>query len=174
MTTTTLPTSMTAVRHGTPIGPLTLAATERGLVTCSFTPPARLMGSDSPAAQAWLNQARTELDRYFAGTLRSFTVPLDLSLAGKFDQSVLSALTEVTYGTTTTYGRLTTALNRPQTDVRKVGAALARNPLVIILPCHRVVGTNNTLTGYAGGLPAKRHLLDLESGRLQLNLDLYG
>jgi methylated-DNA-[protein]-cysteine S-methyltransferase len=172
--TTTLPTSMTAIRHDTPIGPLILAATEHGLVTCSFTPPARLVGTDSPAAQAWLDQARTELDRYFAGTLRLFTVPVDLSLAGKFDKSVLSALTEVTYGTTTTYGRLTTALNRPQTDARKVGAALARNPLVIILPCHRVVGTNNSLTGYAGGLPAKRHLLDLESGTPQLNLDLYG
>jgi methylated-DNA-[protein]-cysteine S-methyltransferase len=179
MTTTTAhPTSMTAIRHGTLIGPLTLAATEHGLVACSFIPPdqmpARLLGTDSPAAQAWLDQARTELDHYFAGTLQSFTVPLDLSLPGKFDRSVLSALTKVAYGTTTTYGRLTTVLNRPQTDARKVGAALARNPLVIILPCHRVVGTNNTLTGYAGGLPAKRHLLDLESGTPQLNLDLYG
>jgi methylated-DNA-[protein]-cysteine S-methyltransferase len=179
MITTTDPTSMTTIRHGTPIGTLTLAATEHGLVTCSFAPPdqirarpTHLPGTDAPAVQTWLDQARTELDAYFAGTLRSFTVPLDLHLAGKFDRSVLSALTSVTYGTTTTYGRLTTALNRPPTDARKVGAALGRNPLVIILPCHRVVGANNALTGYAGGLPAKRQLLDLESNEPQLTLHL--
>jgi methylated-DNA-[protein]-cysteine S-methyltransferase len=168
-----------AIRHSTPIGNLTLAATDEGLVTCSFTPPdqiqarlARLPATDTPAARTWLDQARTELDHYFAGTLTSFTVPLDLSLAGKFDRSVLSALESVTYGTTTTYGSLTRALNRPPTDARKVGAALARNPVVIIVPCHRVVGTNNALTGYAGGLPAKRQLLDLEGNDPQLTLNL--
>ena len=178
MTTTDL-SPTTTIRHTTPIGTLTLAATEQGLATCSFAPPdqlrarlAHLTDTDTPAAQAWLDQARTELDSYFAGTLQSFRVPLDLRLAGKFDQSVLSALTTVTYGTTTTYGRLTTALNRPPTDARKVGAALGRNPIVIILPCHRVVGINNALTGYAGGLPAKRRLLDLESNEPQLSLDL--
>lgn len=177
MTTTTAadPTSMTAIRHGTPIGTLTLAATEQGLATCSFAPPDQIRGHPvSPAAQTWLDQARTELDRYFAGTLQSFTVPLDLHLAGRFNQSVLSGLAQVAYGTTTTYGRLTTALNRPPTDARKVGAALGRNPIVIILPCHRVVGADNALIGYAGGLPAKRRLLDLESGVPQLDLDLNG
>jgi methylated-DNA-[protein]-cysteine S-methyltransferase len=178
MTTTDL-TPTTTIRHTTPIGILTLAATEQGLATCTFAPPdqlrarlAHLTGTDTPAAQAWLDQARTELDSYFAGKLQSFRVPLDLRLAGKFDQSVLSTLTTVAYGTTTTYGRLTAALNRPPTDARKVGAALGRNPIVIILPCHRVVGTNNALTGYAGGLPAKRRLLDLESNEPQLTLDL--
>jgi methylated-DNA-[protein]-cysteine S-methyltransferase len=181
MTATTDLTSMTAIRHGTPIGTLTLAATEQGLVACSFAPPdqisarlANIPGTDTPAAQTWLDQTRTELDQYFAGTLRSFTIPLDLSLAGKFDQSVLSALESVTYGTTTTYGSLTRALNRPPTDARKVGAALARNPVVIIVPCHRVIGTNNALTGYAGGLPAKRQLLDLEGNDPQLSLNLSG
>jgi len=153
-----------------------LAATEQGLAICSFAPPdarlAHLPDTDTSAAQAWLDQARTELDQYFAGTRQSFTVPLDLRLAGKFDRSVLSALEPVTYGTTTTYGSLTRALNRPATDARKVGAALARNPVVIIVPCHRVVGTNNTLTGYAGGLPAKRQLLDLEGSDPQLTLNL--
>jgi methylated-DNA-[protein]-cysteine S-methyltransferase len=166
----------TAAHHSTPIGNLTLAATDQGLVCCSFTPPdqiqARLPPTNTPTAQTWLDQARTELDHYFAGTLQSFTVPIDLTLAGKFDQSVLHTLKSVAYGTTTTYGSLTRALNRPPTDARKVGAALARNPVVIIVPCHRVVGTNNALTGYAGGLPAKRQLLDLEGNDPQLTLDL--
>jgi methylated-DNA-[protein]-cysteine S-methyltransferase len=169
----------TTVHHETPIGTLTLAATELGLVSSSFTIPNKistrlsaLTGTDSPAAQAWLNRTRTELDQYFAGDLRTFTVPLDLRLAGSFDRSVLTALTNVPHGTTTSYGRLGAALGLPREDIRKVGQALSRNPILIVIPCHRVIGADGTLTGYAAGLPAKRRLLDLEGNQHQLNLNL--
>jgi methylated-DNA-[protein]-cysteine S-methyltransferase len=173
----TAPTTTT--RHDTPIGTLTLAATELGLVSSSFTVPTKistrlstLTGTDSPAARTWLNQTRTELDEYFAGDRQTFTVPLDLRLAGTFDRSVLAALTKVPHGTTTTYGRLGASIGLPREDIRKVGQALSRNPILIVIPCHRVIGADGALTGYAAGLPAKRRLLDLESTQPQLDLDL--
>ncbi len=169
--------------HHTPIGDLTLAATENGLVSSSFAGPDQVRrrlrqhavpATDSPPAVAWLDQARTELDSYFDGKLRTFTVPVDLTLAGDFDRSVLTALIKVDYGSTTTYGRLAGELGLPREDIRKVGAALARNPVLVAVPCHRVVGFDGALVGFAGGLPAKRWLLDLESDQPQLSLDLTG
>ncbi|HEX4725268.1 MAG TPA: methylated-DNA--[protein]-cysteine S-methyltransferase [Pseudonocardiaceae bacterium] len=157
-----------------------MAATDRGLVSSSFASPAQVRGRlaqravTTATSPPWLAQARTELDNYFGGTLETFTVPLDLSLTSEFDQLILSALTHLDYGTTTTYGRLTAELGLPREDVRKVGAALARNPLPVLIPCHRVVGADHSLTGYAGGLAAKRWLLDLESDQAQLALDVTG
>lgn len=177
----TLTQSTATITHHTPIGDLTLAATERGLVSSSFASPNQIQrrltqravpSCGSPPAQTWLDRARAELDSYFAGTLRAFTVPVDLSLAGEFDKSVLSALSRVGYGSTTTYGRLTAELGLPREDTRKVGAALARNPVPVVVPCHRVIGADGNLVGFAGGLPAKRWLLDLETDQPQLALDL--
>jgi methylated-DNA-[protein]-cysteine S-methyltransferase len=151
-----------------PIGPLTLAATSTGIVSCTFTDPTRTLaeaGIDTTGDPAchWRAQAARELDAYFAGTLREFTVPVDLRLASAFDRTVLAGLADVGYGTTTSYGKLGAALGLRAEAVRGVGAALGHNPVWIIVPCHRVVGADGALTGYAGGLTAKRALLDLES-----------
>lgn len=164
MSTTT--TDLTTI--ASPIGPLTVAATSTGIVACSSTDPSATLaeaGIDITGDLAchWRAEAARELDAYFAGTLREFTVPVDLPLTSEFDRKVLGGLSEVGYGTTTSYGRLGAALGLPAEAVRGVGAALGRNPVWIIVPCHRVVGADGALTGYAGGLSAKRLLLDLES-----------
>jgi methylated-DNA-[protein]-cysteine S-methyltransferase len=111
-----------------------------------------------------LDEPRRQLDAYLAGRQHAFDIPVDLTLATPFQRAVLNRLTStVSYGTTTSYGRLAGELGRP-TAARAVGAALGANPLCIVLPCHRVVASSGALTGYAGGLSAKQFLLDLESG----------
>ncbi len=116
-----------------------------------------------------LDRLRRELDDFLAGRLREFTVPLDLALASPFQRLVLPRLAaDVGYGRRTTYGALAAATGHP-TASRAVGAALGANPLCVVLPCHRVLAASGSLTGYAGGLAAKRLLLDLESGSLPLS-----
>jgi methylated-DNA-[protein]-cysteine S-methyltransferase len=111
-----------------------------------------------------LDPVRRQLDDYFAGRLRSFDVPVDLTLATPFQRLVLERLAStVRYAMTTSYGRLAGDLGRPAAS-RAVGMALGANPLCIVLPCHRVVAASGALTGYAGGLAAKQFLLDLELG----------
>ena len=165
----------------TPIGTLTVAATDTGVVSCGFDAPdevgARLAaaGIDTSGEQArrLREQAVAELTEYFAGDRHDFTVPVDLTLATTgFDRKVLTGLDTVGYGATTSYGRLGSAVGLPAAAVRGVGAALGRNPVWIIVACHRVVGADGSLTGYAGGLAAKRWLLDLESDLPQLALEL--
>lgn len=110
-----------------------------------------------------LDAVRRQLDGYLARQSRTIDVPVDLVLATPFQRVVLDRLaTGVPYGTTTSYGRLAADVARPLA-ARAVGAALSANPLCIVLPCHRVVAASGALTGYAGGLTAKRYLLDLES-----------
>lgn len=159
----------------TSIGRLLLATRADGTALASaFTPTdadvdrvltslARLVSPRVLRGGRGLDRMRRELDGYLAGRLRAFTVPVDLALASPFQRQVLSALAEVDYGRRTTYGALATALGRP-TAARAVGAALGANPLCVLLPCHRVLAASGALTGYAGGLGAKQHLLDLESG----------
>lgn len=166
MTTTTLGT------YESPHGRLTLAAGERGLTRVTFRP---VRGADpdavpTPAARSWLDLARRELDAYFAGALHRFTVPVDLDRVGAPHRRVLEALAAVGYGRTTTYGALAARLGLVDDGPRQVGAAMARNPVLIVLPCHRVLGAGGALTGYAGGLPVKRALLDHEAGLLQLDV----
>jgi methylated-DNA-[protein]-cysteine S-methyltransferase len=109
-----------------------------------------------------LDAVRRQLDAYLGGRLRSFDVPVDLALATSFQRAVLERLAAtVSYGSTVSYGMLATDLGRPSAT-RAVGAALGSNPLCIVLPCHRVIAASGALTGYAGGLEAKRFLLDLE------------
>jgi methylated-DNA-[protein]-cysteine S-methyltransferase len=110
-----------------------------------------------------LAQARRELAAYFGGTLARFHVPVDLSSLPPFRQQVLLALMRVPYGATVTYGALAAAIGTPGA-ARAVGQALARNPVAIIVPCHRVIGADGRLTGFGGGLPWKRALLALEQG----------
>jgi methylated-DNA-[protein]-cysteine S-methyltransferase len=107
-----------------------------------------------------LDATRVQLDEYFAGTRRDFELPLAPRGTG-FQQIVWRALTTIKYGETWSYGQLARAIGRPAAS-RAVGAANGRNPLAIIVPCHRVIGANGTLTGYGGGLPAKKWLLQHE------------
>lgn len=147
-----------------PIGPLTLVEEDGALAGVYMTEqrhlpkPARLGGSDN----AVLPAVREQLDAYFARDLRDFDVPLAPG-GTPFQARVWAALREVPYGSTCTYADLAAAIGRP-TAVRAVGAANGRNPISIVVPCHRVIGANGSLTGYGGGLERKRLLLDLESG----------
>jgi methylated-DNA-[protein]-cysteine S-methyltransferase len=165
---------VTYLLHDTPAGRLLLAAGPAGLVASSFAPTdeaehdltVRLARAVSPAvvrgSTRTLDEARGELDAYLAGRRRRFDLPVDLALATPFQAAVLRELaTTVPYGTTTSYGALADAVGRPRA-ARAVGAALGANPLCVVLPCHRVVGRDGALTGYAGGVAAKRLLLDLE------------
>jgi methylated-DNA-[protein]-cysteine S-methyltransferase len=104
-----------------------------------------------------------ELQEYFDATRTAFTLPLDLRGGTPFQQSVWQALLHIPYGVCTTYGALSGALDKPRA-VRAVGTAVGYNPLGIIVPCHRVLGADGSLTGYAGGLGRKAALLTLESG----------
>jgi methylated-DNA-[protein]-cysteine S-methyltransferase len=169
------------ISHDTPVGTLTLGASGTGLTICSFRsarpvtrryPDASAAAQDGPAARRWLETAWRELDAYFGGRLRDFTVPADLCLASAFDRQVLGDLAAVGYGHTTTYGRLAESLGLPRGSAYDVGQALAHNPVMIIVPCHRVLAADGGLTGYAGGLPAKRWLLDLESAETTPRLDI--
>src|SRR3569833_504039 len=126
-----------------PVGPLFVAATDRGLVRVSFTPE----GADERLAQ--------ELG------VRVLQVPLDDLRGSPSTEQVLRELAHVPYGRTTTYGALAAQVGRPRA-ARAVGTVMNRNPLPIVLPCHRVVGANGALVGYAGGLERKEQLLSLE------------
>jgi methylated-DNA-[protein]-cysteine S-methyltransferase len=147
-----------------PLGELALAATERGLCRISYV----VDGFDDEVAQVFgarvlrtpLDEVRRELDEYFAGSRRTFDLPLDLRVA-PFHGEVLTALADVPYGVTTTYGALAREAGHPKA-ARAVGTVMNRNPIPIVLPCHRVVGADGALTGYAGGLDRKRLLLRLE------------
>ena len=152
-----------------PIGPLLLAATDRGVCRISFEPDperhldllARTFGPRVLRSAAPVEQARRQLDEYFAGTRTEFDVPTDVRAAAPFAQRVLAELARVPFGETTTYGALADRVGAPRA-ARAVGTVMNRNTLPIVLPCHRVVGSNGSLTGYAGGLHVKERLLRLE------------
>jgi methylated-DNA-[protein]-cysteine S-methyltransferase len=108
-----------------------------------------------------LLQAAAQVNEYFAGARTRFDLPLDLSHGTPFQQSVWHALLRLPYGDTTSYAALSAAIGTPAA-VRAVGAAVGRNPISVIVPCHRILGSDGSLTGYAGGLDRKRQLLTLE------------
>ncbi|MFA9272027.1 MAG: methylated-DNA--[protein]-cysteine S-methyltransferase [Baekduiaceae bacterium] len=145
--------------HETPLGPLTLTATARGLTALHFPGRAPVIDLAEGATPA-LDAARAELDAYFAGDLRAFTVPLDLA-GTAFQRDVWALLRTIPYGETTTYGELAARVGGPS-HVRAVAGAIARTPVPIVIPCHRVVGADGALTGYLGGLQRKEALLTLE------------
>jgi methylated-DNA-[protein]-cysteine S-methyltransferase len=111
-----------------------------------------------------LTETERQLSAYFAGTLQRFDVPLDFR-GTDFQKSVWAALLTIPFGETRSYGEIARQIGKPAA-VRAVGAANGRNPISIIAPCHRVIGANGSLTGFAGGLQAKETLLALEGGRL--------
>jgi len=109
---------------------------------------------------------RAQLDEYFAGSRREFELEFELH-GNPFERRVWQALCEIPYGETVSYGEVARAIGAPDAP-RAVGLANGRNPIAVIVPCHRVIGANGSLTGYGGGLERKRRLLDLESGVLPL------
>ena len=150
-------------RIRTPLGPMTLAATARGLAGAWFDAQAHHPGelaAPTQAGQRWLAQAAQEFEAYFAGRLRCFSVPLDAQ-GTDFQRAVWQLLQGIPWGSLQTYGEIARAMGRPDA-ARAVGAAVGRNPISVIVPCHRVVGQGGTLTGYAGGLPRKEALLEGE------------
>jgi methylated-DNA-[protein]-cysteine S-methyltransferase len=151
-----------------PVGPLYVAATERGVCRISFSPEhgeaSVVHDFGTRILRAPLDEVRRELDEYFDGRRQAFDLALDLRVA-PFYADVLRELATVPYGSTTTYGTLARQAGRPSA-ARAVGTVMNRNPVPIVLPCHRVVGANGALTGYAGGLEVKRRLLQLEGASL--------
>jgi methylated-DNA-[protein]-cysteine S-methyltransferase len=151
-----------------PIGELLLAATEEGLVRVAFAIEghepvlAELAERVSPrvlSAPKRLDPVAREIDEYFAGLRTSFDLPLDLRLASGFRREVILRLPDIDYGATYTYAQMAAAAGSP----RAVGTACARNPLPIVLPCHRVVRSDGSFGGYRGGAEAKHTLLTMEA-----------
>ncbi|WP_328331921.1 methylated-DNA--[protein]-cysteine S-methyltransferase [Kribbella sp. NBC_00382] len=156
--------------HDTPIGTLLLAVAGDRVVASSFGDEEsltdRLARAISPRVLRQpgpLDDVRRQLDEYLTGQRKAFDLTVDLTLATPFQRLVLTDLPDHTsYGKTTTYGRVAGEIDRPKA-ARAVGTALGANPLCVVIPCHRVIGASGALTGYAGGLDAKRFLLNLES-----------
>ena len=152
---------------GSPLGPMLLAASTAGLAGVWFTdqrhlPPAELIRSWRPEpVHPVLIAAADQLATYFLGKSTHFDLPLDLSSGTPFQQAVWQALLQIPAGSTLSYGVLARQIGKPAA-VRAVGAAVGRNPLSIVVPCHRVLGAGGALTGYAGGLHRKTALLHLE------------
>ena len=155
-----------------PIGPLLLMATPKGLVRIAFESENRdeVLGEVaeqlSPRileAPRRLDPVRRELEKYFEGKLKDFDVPLDWSLTGEFARRVLRRTARIPYGSVASYGDVAVGIGTPRA-ARAVGNALGSNPIPVVVPCHRVVRTGGAIGGYGGGLTRKRFLLDLEAG----------
>ncbi|MEW2274560.1 methylated-DNA--[protein]-cysteine S-methyltransferase [Streptomyces griseofuscus] len=149
-----------------PYGPLTLVAADGALCGLYMTaqrhrPPEEDFGPRDDSL-ACFDAAREQLEAYYAGELREFSLQLNLR-GTPFQRTVWDQLVRIPYGETRTYGQLADALGKPGAS-RAVGLANGRNPIGIIVPCHRVVGSDGSLTGYGGGLDRKRRLLDFERG----------
>ena len=155
----------------TPLGWLLLARTAQGLAGAWFEGQKDHPGTLSAPPQsndAVLMQAAAQLTEYFNGKRHTFDLPLDLH-GTEFQCNVWRALLKIDTGKTQSYGDIARAVNSPK-GVRAVGAAVGKNPLSVIVPCHRVMGSDGSLTGYAGGLDRKRALLKLEGIRLEEKL----
>jgi methylated-DNA-[protein]-cysteine S-methyltransferase len=138
----------------------------KALTHCEFENPRYPFKAAPRGDDAIIAKARRQLDAYFAGKLRGFDLPL-APQGTEFQQRVWAALLKIPYGATRSYGQQAAAIGSPKA-VRAVGLANGRNPIAIIIPCHRVIGANGSLTGYGGGMARKRLLLDLEQGAPQL------
>lgn len=168
---TQAPATLLRCQTSTPLGTATLATNGNALVGVWFDGQ-----KHQPDLQAWpvnashpvLLAAQTQLAQYFAGERTVFDLPLSLTGGTAFQQAVWHALLGIAPGTTTSYGELARRIGKPLA-VRAVGAAVGRNPISMVVPCHRVLGSNGALTGYAGGLERKIALLQLEQSPLQNN-----
>jgi methylated-DNA-[protein]-cysteine S-methyltransferase len=156
-----------------PVGPLLLAADADGLLLIEFHAPRHPVrrGSDwAPGENDVLRNVRAQLEDYFAGRRRDFDLPL-APPGTAFQKTVWQCLRAIPYGQTISYAELAQRIGKPSA-MRAVGAANGRNPLPIVVPCHRVIGADGSLTGFGGGLPTKRFLLELE-GAIE-TVDLFG
>lgn len=159
-------TKLTSIQHASPLGDLTLVSDGDALVAVLWPDddPKRVPidhDSSTDDRPPVLDAAAAQLDEYFSGTRTSF----DLNLAPRgteFQQQVWDGLLAIPYGETRSYGELAATIGRPSA-ARAIGAANGRNPLSIVVPCHRVIGADGSLTGFAGGVSAKQCLLDLEA-----------
>ena len=157
----------------TPVGTLLVATTERGLCRIAYDAEpdrevdllAHAFGVRVLRSRRPIDPARRQLDEYFAGSRQRFDLPVDLALQADFNRRVLRELARVPYGEVVTYGELAARAARPRA-ARAVGTVMNRNPLPIVLPCHRVIGANGKLVGYGGGLDRKESLLRLEGAVL--------
>lgn len=166
-------TSIVQTRWNSPLGTIIVAATDKGLAGLWFDgqkhlPPELAGPAVWPAKpdHPVLKEVITQLTGYFSGQRSSFDVPLDLACGTAFQQSVWHALLTIPQGGTASYGEVGRRIGKPAA-VRAVGAAVGRNPVSIIVPCHRVMGAGGALTGYAGGLERKSALLKLEGVALE-------
>ena len=164
------PSTLVQKHYSSPLGPIILVASENALIGAWFEHQDHLPEQlRSPGVwhhapeQAVLRHASRQLKEYFEGQRKSFELPLDLSFGTPFQQAVWQALLKIPHAHTCCYADIATGIGRPSAT-RAVGAAVGRNPLSIVVPCHRVIGADGSLTGYAGGLERKTFLLDLEGG----------
>jgi methylated-DNA-[protein]-cysteine S-methyltransferase len=155
--------TMHETTYTSPIGPITLRADDGALTELTFGAGTQT-GTGSPVLAA----ACAQLDEYFAGTRTEFDLPLRMS-GSPWEERVWAELRTIPYGETASYGELAARLGAP-TAARAVGSANGRNPISIVVPCHRVIGSKGALTGYAWGVERKAALLDLERGALPLTL----
>lgn len=162
-------TPLVQTTFNSPLGPVIVAATDRGLAGVWFDGQRHL-----PDMSGWrvddrhpvLVRAVQQLTEYFKGRRTVFDLPLDLHGGTAFQQSVWQALLQIPRGATTSYAALSSGIGKPAA-VRAVGAAVGRNPISVIVPCHRVMGSDGSLTGYAGGLDRKTALLKLEGAAVR-------
>jgi methylated-DNA-[protein]-cysteine S-methyltransferase len=156
-----------------PVGMLLVAASPQGLCKISYNPEperevellARAIGTRVLRVARPIDPVRRQLDEYFEQRRTEFDLAIDLRLTADFSRRVLEELARVPYGEVTTYGALAARADRPKA-ARAVGTVMNRNPIPIVLPCHRVVGANGSLVGYGGGLDRKEQLLRLEGAML--------
>ncbi|CAN5219417.1 methylated-DNA--[protein]-cysteine S-methyltransferase [soil metagenome] len=151
------------MEYPSPLGAMVLAATEHGIRGIYFMDQKHFKGPhewELSTTQTHLQQAAQQLEEYFAGSRSTFSLELDLH-GTEFQQAVWRQLLEIPFGQTSTYARHALSVGRPKAQ-RAVGAAIGRNPVSIVVPCHRVLGSTGAATGYAGGLDRKRRLLELE------------
>jgi len=147
-----------------PVGPLALTVDDDGALT-------RIgFGAGDVSDDARFERVVTQLTEYFAGRRTDFDLDLRPDGGSPFERRVWAALLEIPYGETASYGEIAARIGHPG-KARAVGRANGRNPIAIVCPCHRVIGSDGSLTGYGGGLENKRTLLDLESGALTLAMD---
>lgn len=161
--------------HESPVGPLLLAVSDDGVHAVEFHASRHPVKRDARWVEAdhpLLDTLAAQLDEYFAGERRDFDLPLAPE-GTDFQRTVWHALARIPYGDTTSYAQLASTIGHPSA-VRAVGAANGRNPIPIVLPCHRVIGADGALTGFGGGLPTKRFLLELEGAMPRAAGDLFG
>lgn len=163
---------ITYTTYRAPFGELGLAKSERGLCAILFPEAApfeqallkQFSGESITASDTDFEKIKQQLDEYFAGQRKVFDFKLDIR-GSSFQTRVLETVVKIPYGAVANYGDIANKLGKP-TASRAVGGANARNPLPIVIPCHRVIGANGNLIGYGGGIERKQYLLDLEAGNL--------